>query len=174
MESRRLHRPQTVVIIVVMGASGAGKTIVGQTLARALGWPFIDADELHSPANIDKMRKGVGLSHIDRMPWLGAVRERIDVAEREAQSTVIACSALTHEYRAMLSADTDQVRFVYLQASPALLEERLRHRRGHFAGPSLLTTQLATLEEPDTTALTLDAAQSPDALVLAIRSAWQL
>jgi gluconate kinase len=50
----------------------------------------------------------------------------------------------------------------------------LRERKGHFAGPRLLGSQLAALEEPGVAALTLDASLSPDALVLAIRSEWQL
>ena len=157
-----------------MGPAGAGKTTVGQALARALGWHFIEADDLHPPANVAKMRQGVGLSHVDRMPWLSAVRQRIDEAERVGESAVIACSALTDEYRALLSAEAVDVRFVYLQADRALLERRLRERPGHFAGPALLPTQLATLEEPGPSALTLDASASPDALVRAIRAEWRM
>lgn len=43
--------------------------------------------------------------------------------------------------------DTD-VRFVYLKGSFEVLHERLKSRTGHFFDPSLLKSQLDTLEEP--------------------------
>ena len=35
-----------------MGVSGSGKSTVGQLLATRLGYPFLDADEFHPPANV--------------------------------------------------------------------------------------------------------------------------
>ena len=154
-----------------MGASGAGKTTVGQALARALGWQFIEGDDLHPPENVEKMRRGIGLTHADRMPWLSAVRHAIDDVVTSDASAVVACSALTNEYRGILRAGLDQLRFVYLRASEGLLTDRLRTRRGHFAGPGLLPSQLATLEEPGKETITLDASAAPDTLVQSIRSA---
>lgn len=162
------------VTIVIMGPSGAGKTTVGRALATALHWRFIEADDLHPPENVAKMRQGSGLTHADRMPWLSAVRRVIDESHARGESTVVACSALTHEYRAILAAGHDSIRFVYLRAAPELLAARLQSRTGHFAGPSLLPSQLATLEEPGASALTLDASDPPDALVAAIRAKWNL
>lgn len=157
-----------------MGPSGAGKTTVGRALADAVGWRFIEADDLHPPENVAKMRQGVGLTHVDRMPWLSAVRSEMEHADARGESAVMACSALTDEYRAILSAGLDSVRFVYLHADPELLAERLRTRRGHFAGPALLPSQLATLEQPGHPALTLDAGLPVDRLVADIRREWNL
>lgn len=157
-----------------MGPSGAGKSTVGRALARSLDWPFIEADELHPVDNIAKMRQGIGLTHIERMPWLSAVRQQIDEVDASGRSAVVACSALTHEYRAMLGAGLDTVRFVYLRATPALLAERLRARPGHFAGRALLPSQLATLEDPGSSALALDAHDPVETLVAAIRAEWSL
>ena len=162
------------MIIVVMGASGAGKTTVGRALARALGWRFIEGDDFHSPENIAKMRQGIGLTHADRMPWLSAVRHAIDDAVAEGASAVVACSALTNEYRGILRAGLDHLWFVYLRASPQLLTERLGARRGHFASPAILSSQLATLEEPKDGTVTLDASATPDTLVQSIRSALKV
>jgi gluconokinase len=169
--SRDLVSQNAGVIIIIMGAAGAGKTTVGRALATRLGWRFIEADDLHSAANIDKMRHGDGLTREDRLPWLHAVRRQLKAADQRGESVVVACSALTREYRAILSDGLTNVQFVYLQADPQLLAARLEQRQGHFAGPSLLATQLATLEEPGDTALTLDASASPPALVTAIREA---
>ncbi len=157
-----------------MGPSGAGKTTVGRALAHALQWHFIEADDLHPPENVEKMRRGTGLTHADRMPWLSAVRRAIDDVVASGASAVVACSALTNEYRGILRAGLDELRFVYLRASTQLLTDRLRTRRGHFAGPALLPSQLADLEEPGGDTVTLDASATPDTLVQLVRSALKV
>ena len=135
-----------------MGPAGAGKTTIGRALAGELHWQFIEADDLHPPENIAKMQQGIGLTHIERRPWLSAVRLKIDQVVATGASAVVACSALTNDYRAFLRAGLDDVHFVYLRADVDLLKERLQTRRRHFAGPALLESQMATLEDHGTEA----------------------
>ena len=156
------------MIVVVMGVSGAGKTTIGQALAAALGWPFVEADDLHPPANVAKMARGEPLDDADRAPWLEAVAARM----RALDDGVVACSALRARYRDVLRVRPD-VRFVLLDVPPALLEERLAARRGHFMPPSLLTSQLATLERP-ADAVAIDGAPPVAAQVAAIRAALRI
>lgn len=132
------------MIIVVMGVSGAGKSTIGAALAKALGWTFVEADELHSQANIDKMKSGDPLDDADRAPWLEAVAARM----RTLDNGVVACSALRARYRTTLRV-RDDVRFVFLDVPRAVLGRRLAHRKGHYMPPSLLPSQLGTLERPD-------------------------
>lgn len=127
-----------------MGPSGSGKTTLGERLARALGRPFVDADDHHSPSNIAKMRAGTSLTDEDRRPWLEELRE---ILFREP-STVLACSALKRSYRTLLRPDGIDVVFLLLDVPEAELARRLKERRGHYAGPSLLASQLAALEPP--------------------------
>jgi gluconokinase len=148
------------MIVVVMGVAGSGKTTVGKALATALGWPFVEADELHPPANVAKMRRGEPLDEADRAPWLAAVAAHM----RELSDGVVACSALRARYRDVLRV-RPEVRFVLLDVPPALVAERLAQRHGHFMPPSLLPSQLATLERPDDDALIVDATQPVDAIV---------
>jgi len=157
-----------VRIVVLMGVTGAGKTTVGQQLAAALGWTFVEGDAFHPPANIAKMHRGEPLDDADRAPWLRAIRQRIDELVASAQSAVIACSALKRAYREVLARDRPEVTFVYLKASAALIAERLRHRAGHFMPPALLQSQLDTLEEP-ADGITVDAGPPPTTIVDAIR-----
>jgi gluconokinase len=158
-------------IIVVMGPAGAGKTTVGTLLARSLGWRYLEADDFHSAANVQKMRRGTPLTDADRAPWLASMRAALSTAITQGERVVLACSALKDQYRSALippNATPDQVRFVYLRASAALLRDRLAHRVGHFAGPELVESQLQTLEEPFE-ALWVDASRPPEEIVARIR-----
>ena len=156
------------MVILIMGVAGSGKTTVGEKLAATLDWKFLDADEVHPPANIAKMAAGHPLTDEDRAPWLAALRARIDDFLRRNVSAVVTCSALKERYRDVLLSGTEQVKLVHLQGAPELLRARLRGRVGHFMAPGMLDSQLAELEPPKN-ALVLDVAHSPEELVETIR-----
>ncbi len=158
------------MIVVMMGVAGSGKSTIGQFLAQRLGWPFFDGDDFHSTANIEKMRRGQPLTDEDRAGWLDALAALIHEQVRHNQSAVIACSALKQKYRDRLQ--TEGVCFVYLRGSPALIETRLRQRTGHYMPVSQLSSQFATLEEPQS-ALTVDVDQPPQQIVSKIITALQ-
>jgi gluconate kinase len=61
-----------------------------------------------------------------------------------------------------------------LRTETHVLEERLRRRRGHFANPILLQSQLKTLEETLDGTLTVDTADSPVKIVDVIRETLKL
>jgi gluconokinase len=159
-------------VIIVMGVAGAGKTLVGSALARSLGWSFYDADDFHSPENVAKMHRGIGLTDADRAPWLATLRDAVDHVIRDQRNAVLACSALKEAYRKMLTPDdvpAGTVRFVFLDVPEDVLRERLKHRAHHYAPPELLASQLATLEPPRD-AIRLDGTLVPDEIVRAARS----
>jgi gluconokinase len=147
------------MIIVVMGVAGSGKTLIGRMLADELGWPFLDADDLHPPANIAKMAAGIPLDDRDRIPWLDATHAKL----LTMPNAVLACSALKESYRQRLSAGL-AVRFVFLRASRSLITERLRERKGHFFAPELIDSQFDAIEPPRN-AIEIDAAKAPDEIV---------
>ena len=157
------------MVIILMGAAGAGKTTIGQSLSKDLRWPFLDGDAMHPPENIARMARGTPLTDEDRRPWLQALRRSIGGWIEGRIDAVLACSLLTPAYRfAVLSGYEPNVRLVYLKASRQLLAARLTSRTGHFAGVALLDSQLALLEEPSD-ALSVDASQPPEELVRTIR-----
>lgn len=135
-----------------MGPAGSGKTTVGRLVAGALGVPFADADDFHSPASIEKMRAGRPLDDADRAPWLTRLAALIE--ESKGSGLVLACSALKARYRATLEppaapgAPSGALFVAYLSVPREELARRLALRAGHFAGPSLVDSQLATLEPP--------------------------
>jgi gluconokinase len=154
------------MIVVVMGVTGSGKTTVGSLLAQRLGWEFADADNFHSPANVEKMRLGIPLGDADRVPWLNSLRRALEQWLAEHRSVVLACSALKKSYREQLLVGSE-VKFVYLKGSYDLIYERLRLRHGHFARETILADQFADLEEPDNTT-TVEIDQSVEAIVAEI------
>jgi gluconokinase len=157
------------MIIVLMGVSGSGKSTVGKILADQLGWTFVEADDYHPTANVEKMRSGVPLDDADRRPWLGALRQRIDKACRAGENVVLACSALKHRYQDYLEQDDPPcVRYVYLEGSPELIHKRLAARTGHFMNPALLGSQFEALEPPPD-AVRVDISPPPNQIAAEIR-----
>jgi carbohydrate kinase (thermoresistant glucokinase family) len=127
--------------IVVMGPSGSGKSLVGAALAARLGARFVDGDDLHPRANVAKMASGTPLDDADRAPWLDAVAL---VLNRDAP-IVVACSALRRGYRDRIRAACADAWFAELVVDSTELHDRMS-RRDHFMPPTLLDSQLATLE----------------------------
>lgn len=157
------------MIVIVMGVVGAGKTTVGKLLASQLGWEFADADDFHPQSNVEKIHQGFALTDEDREPWLDRLREAIVRWIAEGKSVVLACSALKRAYREKL-VPGPQVRLVYLKGGAALIADRLRSRHGHFAGESILASQLADLEEPEK-AIIVDISDRPEQIVAEIKRA---
>jgi gluconokinase len=133
-------------VVVVMGVSGAGKTTVGRLVADGLSMPFLDADDYHDAESVALMSAGRPLDTAHRLPWL----DRVNAALRahQASGAIVACSALTDDYRERLVAGLDDVVFVLLTGPPDVIRERLRERADHFAGADLLPSQLETLVPP--------------------------
>ncbi len=152
-----------------MGVSGAGKTTIGRRLAEELGWRFLDGDDVHPAANIDKMRRGEALNDADRRPWLERLHAAMVDQIRTKRSAVFACSVLKASHRTIVEDGCrPHLRLVYLKGTVELLRERLARRQDHFIRPELLDSQLAILEEP-ADALVVDAALRPDEIVRQIR-----
>lgn len=154
----------------MMGVSGSGKSLIGAAFARALGIDFVEGDDHHSAENVQRMSREVPLTDDDRVRWLRSLAVRIRETKDAGTGLVMTCSALKRSYRDVLRAQASELRFVFLRGPPALLAERLASRRGHFMPPSLLDSQLATLEEPspDEHAWVCDIRESPQDLVAAL------
>ena len=157
------------MVIVLMGVSGSGKTTVGRILAQQLGWTFIDADDYHPAANVEKMHRGIPLTDEDRRPWLDTLRQLVDGACQRGENLVLACSALKHAYQDYLERDEPAcVHYVHLRGSEELIQKRLAARKGHFMNPGLLHSQFETLEPPGD-ALSVDITPPPEVIATEIR-----
>lgn len=155
-----------------MGVSGCGKSTVGEALATSLGWPFLDADDFHPPANVAKMAAGLPLVDDDRWPWLDRIADELRAVLARGGHAVLACSALRESYRERLRRAGD-VRFVHLQGDQPTIAARIAGRAHKYMPPSLLPSQFATLEPP-ADALAVDIRASVPEQVQRIRDAFSL
>ncbi len=136
------------MILVLMGVTGSGKTTVGKLLAAETGWQFADGDDFHSAANRQKMHDNIPLTDEDRMPWLATLHQLLLGWYEGGKSGILGCSALRKSYRELLLDQIPPVniRFILLDVSRPVLEERLKERKNHFMNPGLLQSQLDSLE----------------------------
>lgn len=150
-----------------MGVCGAGKTEIGRRLAEALRWTFVDADDFHPPANVEKMRAATPLTDADRWPWLDALAAVLQNATAGRGNVVLACSALARRYRDRLGLPHPRIRLVHLDDAGGVIRQRMRQRADHFMPAALLDSQLAILERPaaDERSIVVDVASEPEAIV---------
>ena len=163
------------MIAIVYGVSGAGKTTVGKLLARELNWRFIEADDFHPAANVEKMRSGHPLADEDRWPWLERLRQQIEQSLAAGENAVLACSALKRAYRDRLRI-SQEIQFVFLSGDYALVEKQLRSRHRHFMNPALLQSQFDDLEQPqpDEDVLTIKLGRTPEEMLEEIKAKLRL
>ncbi len=168
-----------VTHLVVMGVAGSGKSTIAAALSQQLGWACAEADEFHPQSNIDKMTQGIPLQDEDRWPWLREIQGWMTAHAEAGKSTVLTCSALKQSYRQLLSDAQGRVLFIHLDGGADLLGQRMQGREGHFMPPTLLPSQLATLEpltdqELAAGSLRLDISRSPEELIRTIVDALRL
>lgn len=136
--------------IILMGVSGSGKSTIGAAVAREIKAKFIDGDDLHPRANIQKMASGQPLNDDDRAPWLQRLNDAAYSLNHKNENGIIVCSALKRRYRDLLRQDNDNMVFIYLKGSFEVILARLQARSGHFMPTELLKSQFDALEEPGT------------------------
>jgi carbohydrate kinase (thermoresistant glucokinase family) len=161
-------------VLVVMGVSGSGKSTMAALLAGQLGWDFLEGDDLHPEANVEKMASGTPLNDEDRAPWLDTVSSWIIEHAMADVPGIITCSALKRRYRDTLREQN--VIFVHMVGTKQLLGKRMSARLDHFMPTTLLDSQLETLEplDEDEQGILIDASRSPAEGAAAVVTALQL
>jgi gluconokinase len=153
---------------IVMGVSGAGKSLIGAKLAAALGCAFYDADDFHPEANLAKLRESIPLTDEDRYPWFQRLIDEV-ITPSATLKCVLACSALKRSYRDLLRGAGVPVTFIYLQGDYETIHARMKART-HFMREAMLQSQFATLEPPtpDEKVITVSILDRPEDMVAQI------
>lgn len=154
-------------LIICMGVSGVGKSTCAEILAAEFNLIFIEADELHSLSNKQKMQSGEALTDLDRVPWMQAVCEQLKNNAKRGLACVLAHSALRRSHRVQLRNCGLRTLFLYLSAPSSTIALRLNEREGHYMKADLLCSQFKALQSThnERDVLTLNAAQDRDVLM---------
>jgi carbohydrate kinase (thermoresistant glucokinase family) len=153
--------------IMVMGVSGAGKSTIAQGLADALGGVYLDGDDYHPQNNVDHMAAGHPLTDDMRWPWLDILAGAVN-ASRVERVTVFACSALKRSYRDHLRTAIPDLQIAYLDAPYGVVSARMAARENHYMPTSLLDSQFAALEVPQTPAISVSIDQPVPDIIAAL------
>jgi gluconokinase len=157
---------------IVMGVAGAGKSTVAAGLAAHFGAVFLEGDDFHPAANVEKMTRGEPLTDADRGPWIDALAAAISVAP--ARLIFASCSALTPDIRKRLCDGASRpVEFLLLDAPEDVILRRLEQRRHHFMKPHMLRSQFETLKRPDH-GIVVDASLPSEGVLAAAISAVEV
>ncbi|KAF2765065.1 carbohydrate kinase [Teratosphaeria nubilosa] len=142
-------------IWVITGPAGCGKTSVAEFLHQTLDLPYLEGDSYHTPENIKKMAEGTPLTDADRWDWLILLREQALQTLRTTSNAgvIVTCSALKRKYRDVLRIASYRhpeilVHFVYLNATEAVLMNRVRARQNHYMKDYMVHSQFESLEAP--------------------------
>lgn len=150
----------------MIGPSGNGKSTLGRAVAERLGWDFVEGDDHHPPANVEKMARGEPLTDEDRAPFLDSIARAL-----AAGNAVAACSALKRVYRERLIETSGlSLLFVLPKVGNQELQRRMEQRTDHFMPPSMLQSQLDTFEPPasDEACMVLDGTMPPKQFARAV------
>ena len=156
------------MITIIMGVSGCGKTTIGRLLSEKMGVPYYDADDFHTPSNIEKMERNIPLNDEDRLPWLQILANKMESLENNS-GAVLACSALKESYREILASKISNINWVYLAGSFNLIKSRIESRHGHYMKSDLLKSQFKALEVPEY-GVHISIVKSPETIVNTITS----
>lgn len=103
------------------------------------------------------MGANIPLTDADRWDWLIQLREEAITqlnSPKHPSGVFVTCSALKHRYRDVIRVaaydhPSVQIHFLFLRVPAELVVQRVTQRQGHYMKSDMVTSQFATLEDPD-------------------------
>lgn len=140
-------------VIVVAGTCGTGKSTVGKLLEEHYKTSYLEGDDVHPQANIDKMANNIPLTDDDRWGWLKQISEQSTqlALQNPNKISVVSCSSLRKKYRDFIQAQSPdtQFRYVFLYNDYDALIKRMQARQNHYMKASMVQSQFDALELPE-------------------------
>lgn len=143
-----MFRATQTQTLILMGVAGSGKSTLARHCADALGWSYLEGDDLHSAQGKQMMASGQPLTPALRQQWVGRLCLALQQQAAQGLPTVLSYSGLIQQQRAQIRAAAAAPLFVYLYGPADVLAARLRARTAHFMPESMLHSQLATMQVP--------------------------
>jgi gluconokinase len=137
--------------LLIMGVCGCGKSVLEGMLAKHPAWAPVDADWLHSPENIAKMKSLKALGDNERRETMEKIVAARHVQAESRRHCALGFSALKRSYRDSLRQPMPKLKLVFLKIGKqeALRRVAERHAAGlSFMPPELVESQFKALEEP--------------------------
>jgi gluconokinase len=158
------------MVFIITGAAESDRNTVGRLLAEALGWEFVDAENLHPPDNLNARRCSTSLANADPTLRLETLSAAINFWTYEWRDVVVSCPMLTERDRRQLCRNTSLVRIVYLKVPHDTGRSTFLDRPAHFMSTELTTSKHAGLE-PREKVLTVDLSQRIEEIIAEMVSA---
>ncbi|MFZ0200465.1 MAG: hypothetical protein WAL05_14830 [Candidatus Sulfotelmatobacter sp.] len=116
------------MVFIIIGPAQSARNTLGRLLAEALGWEFVDAEDLHPLGNFDAGSRSTSLADADRISPMKTLTTAINFWIYEWRDIVVSCPALTENDRRQLSQISSLVKIVSLEASLAACRSHVSHR----------------------------------------------
>lgn len=153
--NHRMTTQQRPKVLVLAGTAGTGKSTIAEVLLKTYrpnhpNLEFVEGDDLHPPANVEKMSRGIPLGDEDRWGWLQSIADTSGANATKDGITVISCSSLKKKYRDFIrdAWPSCDFHFIFLYASKIEILRRLKQRMGHFMKENMMESQFKDLELP--------------------------
>jgi len=149
-ELKQSELKRNLRLIIVMGVSGSGKTVLAKKIAKTYSYDFIEADDFHSKEAKVHMASGKPLTDVMREPWIQCLLAELSTKHAINKNVVLAYSGLKKEHRERFRQlpFEKNVMFLVLEGSRSLMKSRMRKRKNHFMPESLLDSQFDAMENP--------------------------
>ena len=103
------------MVFIITGTAESGRNTVGRLLAEALGWEYIDAENLRPSGNLEAHRCSASLANADPNLRTGTLSAAINIWIYEWRDVVVSCPVLTEGERRQLSRMSSLVKIVCLE-----------------------------------------------------------
>jgi len=134
---------------LLFGQIGAGKSYIGECLARDFGLTFYEGDRDITPAMRTAIAARVPFTPAMRAEFAGLLAGRIGQLAAGGSPFCLAQALFKNTERHSIRARFPELTFVWVQAAPGVIAERLRQRTGHVADLAYAEFANPYFEPPD-------------------------
>lgn len=150
------------MVLIIAAAEKSVRSHVGRLLAEALGWEFVDAENLRAQGNFDDCRGNGPRPHADRTWSTKILSTAINLWIYEWRDVAVSCPPLSEEERKQLSGMSSLVKVVCLNEFHATDRTHAPDRLG---GDSISQSPAGSHNSREQNVFTLDLFRPVDDII---------